>query len=80
MVAKGCRSIYPNLAASMVAVEGLGVDSGRESAVLCSSSISIIILDYLMTYKYRGLQQSSREVKPKFINSTQGESKNIYKP
>jgi hypothetical protein len=34
----------------------------------------------LMTHKYRGSQQSSREVKPKFINSTQGEPKNIYKP
>jgi hypothetical protein len=28
----------------------------------------------------RGSQQSSREVKPKFIDSTQGEPKNIYKP
>jgi hypothetical protein len=27
----------------------------------------------LMTLKYRGSQQSSREVKPKFIDSTQGE-------
>jgi hypothetical protein len=34
----------------------------------------------LMTHKYRGSQQSSREVKPKFIDSTQGEQKNIYKP
>jgi hypothetical protein len=34
----------------------------------------------LMTHKYRGLQQSSREVKPKFIDSTQGEPKNICKP
>jgi hypothetical protein len=34
----------------------------------------------LMTHKYRGSQQSSREVKPKFIDSTQGESKNICKP
>jgi hypothetical protein len=34
----------------------------------------------LMTHKYRGLQQSSREVKPKFIDSTQGEPKNIYMP
>ena len=34
----------------------------------------------LMTHKYRGSQQSSREVKPKFIYSTQGEPKNIYKP
>jgi hypothetical protein len=34
----------------------------------------------LMTHKYRGLQQSSREVKPKFIDSTQGEPKEIYKP
>ena len=33
----------------------------------------------LMTHKYRGSQQSSREVKPKFIDSTQGEPKNIYK-
>jgi hypothetical protein len=36
--------------------------------------------ELLMTHKYRGLQQSSREVKPKFIDSTQGEPKNIYKP
>jgi hypothetical protein len=34
----------------------------------------------LMTHKYMGSQQSSREVKPKFIDSTQGEPKNIYKP
>jgi hypothetical protein len=34
----------------------------------------------LMTHKYRGSQQSSREVKPKFIDSTQGEPKDIYKP
>jgi hypothetical protein len=34
----------------------------------------------LMTHKYRGSQQSSREVKPKFIDSTHGEPKNIYKP
>jgi hypothetical protein len=34
----------------------------------------------LMTHKYRGSQQSSREVKPKFIDSTQGEPNNIYKP
>jgi hypothetical protein len=36
--------------------------------------------DLLMTHKYRGSQQSSREVKPKFIDSTQGEPKNICKP
>ena len=34
----------------------------------------------VMTHKYRGSQQSSREVKPIFIYSTQGEPKNIYKP
>jgi hypothetical protein len=34
----------------------------------------------LMTHNYRGLQQSSREVKPKFIDSTQGRPKNICKP
>jgi hypothetical protein len=34
---------------------------------------------YVMTHKYRGSQQSSREVKPKFIDSTQGEPKDIYK-
>jgi hypothetical protein len=34
----------------------------------------------LMTHKYWGSQQSSREVKPKFIDSTQGEPKDIYKP
>jgi hypothetical protein len=34
----------------------------------------------VMTHKYRGSQQSSREVLPKFIDSTQGEPKNICKP
>jgi hypothetical protein len=34
----------------------------------------------LMTHKYRRSQQSSREVLPKFIDSTQGEPKNICKP
>jgi hypothetical protein len=34
----------------------------------------------VMTHKYRGSQQSSREVKPKFIDTTQGEPKNICKP
>jgi hypothetical protein len=34
----------------------------------------------VMTHKYRGSQQSSREVKPKFIDLTQGEPKNICKP
>jgi hypothetical protein len=33
----------------------------------------------VMTHKYRGSQQFSREVKPKFIDSTKGEPKNIYK-
>jgi len=32
---------------------------------------------WLMTHKYSGSQQFSREVKPKFIDSTQGEPKNI---
>jgi hypothetical protein len=35
---------------------------------------------WVMTHKYRGSQQSSREVKPKFIDSTQGEPKNICEP
>jgi hypothetical protein len=34
----------------------------------------------LMTHKYRGSRQSSRGVKPKFIDLTQGEPNNIYKP
>jgi hypothetical protein len=34
----------------------------------------------VMAHKYRRSQQSSREVKPKFIDSTQGEPKNMYKP
>jgi hypothetical protein len=34
----------------------------------------------LITHKYRGSQQSLREVKPKFIDLIQGEPKNIYKP
>jgi hypothetical protein len=33
----------------------------------------------MMTHKYRGSQQSSREVKPKFIDSAQEEPKDIYK-
>jgi hypothetical protein len=37
-------------------------------------------IESMMTHKYRGSQQSSREVKPKFIDSTQGEPKNTYKP
>jgi hypothetical protein len=35
---------------------------------------------WVMTQKYMGTQQSLREVKPEFIDSTQGEPKNIYKP
>jgi hypothetical protein len=35
---------------------------------------------WVMTHKYRGSQQSVREVKPKFIDSTQGGPKDIYKP
>jgi hypothetical protein len=38
------------------------------------------VKQWMMTHKYRGSQQSSREVKPKFIDSTQGEPKNICKP
>jgi ribonuclease HI len=34
----------------------------------------------VMIHKYRGSQQSSREVKSKFIDSTQREPKNICKP
>jgi hypothetical protein len=46
-------------------------------ATLFTSSSSRVLL---MTHKYRGSQQSSREVLPKFIDSTQGEPKNICKP
>jgi hypothetical protein len=42
---------------------------------------SLVLLScYLMNHKYRGSQQSSREGKSKFIDLTQGEPKNIYKP
>jgi hypothetical protein len=43
---------------------------------------TIIAKEYIgkLLDKYRGSQQSLREVKPKFIDSTQGEPKNIYKP
>jgi hypothetical protein len=34
----------------------------------------------VMTHKYRGSQQSSRELLPKFIDSTQGKPKIICKP
>jgi hypothetical protein len=46
----------------------------------CISEHSPSSLESVMTHKYRGSQQSSREVKPKFIDSTQGETKDIYKP
>jgi hypothetical protein len=46
----------------------------RDASILLSHGCRV------MTHKYRGSQQSSREVKPKFIDSTQGEPKNIYKP
>ena len=36
--------------------------------------------EHVMTHKYRGSQQSSREIKSKFIDSTQGEPNNVYKP
>jgi hypothetical protein len=51
-------------------------------ALLMSTHAYILIdsVGPLMTHKYRGSQQSSREVKPKFIDLTQGEPKNIYKP
>jgi hypothetical protein len=39
-----------------------------------------LLKNTLMTHKYRGSQQSSREVLPKFIDLTQGEPKNICKP
>jgi hypothetical protein len=39
----------------------------------------LLVSGSLMTHKYRGSQQSSREVKSKFIDSTHGEPENIYK-
>jgi hypothetical protein len=39
-----------------------------------------VVMMGVMTHKYRGSQQSSRKVLPKFIDSTQGEPKNICKP
>jgi hypothetical protein len=42
-------------------------------------SLATLSLGSMMTHKYRGSQQSSRKVKPKFIDSTQEEPKDIYK-
>src|SRR4051812_46957769 len=42
-------------------------------------STRTLFVNCLMTHKYRGSQQSSREVKPNFIDLTQGEPKNKYK-
>jgi hypothetical protein len=42
-------------------------------------SLATLSLGSMMIHKYRGSQQSSREVKPKFIDLTQGEPKDIYK-
>jgi hypothetical protein len=53
---------------AMVEVMALGDEEGGDSP--CP----------VMTHKYRGSQQSSREVLPKFIDLTQGEPKNICKP
>jgi hypothetical protein len=41
---------------------------------------SVQLCWWMITHKYRGSRQSSREVKPKFSDSTQGEVKNTYKP
>jgi hypothetical protein len=56
------------------------VVSTRGSKRLKKSTDAGASLEALMTHKYRGSQQSSREVLPKFIDSTQGEPKNICKP
>jgi hypothetical protein len=45
-----------------------------------TTALPAAALGALMTHKYRGSQQSLREVKPKFIDSTQGQPKDIYKP
>jgi hypothetical protein len=47
---------------------------------LADQASSIMAHGRLMTHKYRGSQQSSRKVLPKFIDSTQREPKNICKP
>jgi hypothetical protein len=54
--------------------------TSRLDALLSVHEAGVKVTWRLITHKYRRSQQSSREVKPKFIDSTQGEPKNIYKP
>jgi hypothetical protein len=69
----------------MDAESGINLIYARTLRAMCISLDSLNPTDcsfhgIVMTHKYRGSQQSLREVKPKFINSTQGKPKNIYKP
>jgi hypothetical protein len=65
------------VSAASEAPEAEDSQDGDEGEDLVDVTSSIALL---MTHKYRGSQQSSREVKPEFIDSTQGEPKNICKP
>jgi hypothetical protein len=51
--------------------------SGKQAAR--SRLVELNAIELLMTHKYRRSQQSSSEVKFKFIDSTQGKLKNICK-
>jgi hypothetical protein len=73
---------HPHTATLSTLLSDFSIPSNRDShnSSVYESSSKENMLGYLMTHKYRGSQHSSREVKPKFIDSTQEEPKNIYKP
>jgi hypothetical protein len=64
----------------VAAMEAFYVEKAEEKAAVKAAKKADREEHRVMTHKYRGSQQSSREVKPKFIDSTEGEPKNIYKP
>jgi hypothetical protein len=64
----------------VAAMEAFYVEKAKEKAAMKAAKKADREEHRVMTHKYRGSQQSSREVKPKFIDSTEGETKNIYKP
>jgi hypothetical protein len=72
------------MCASLINSEGGSISKNNLRSLMFSFFKSmcprwLVVAWKVMTHKYRESQQSSRNVKPKFIDSTQGELKNIYK-
>jgi hypothetical protein len=73
---KWCKQFPKDVAV----MEAFYVEKAEEKAAMKAVKKADREEHRVMTHKYRGSQQSSREVKPKFIDSIEGETKNIYKP